>query len=107
MTDQLITPPPELVQLWINEYAINKPGLPEQVYLASRAARWGADQELRACVDQLYEWKIAGHELVAARRGSATLKKNALETYDKLQHLFAGYGNDGPLIRYALEQLDD
>ena len=41
-----ITPPPELVEQWINE-----PGGLSAVHVATQAARWGADQELDACID--------------------------------------------------------
>jgi hypothetical protein len=111
MTNHRLTPPPELVQLWVNEYNLSKRDLPQTVYVATRAAQWGADKELRDCRDQLLEWDMdlckLFEELFEARRGYANLKKCALEAYDKLQHLFIGYGNDGPYIRYALEQLDD
>ena len=48
MTEQqhAITPPPELVEQWINE-----PGGLSAVHVATQAARWGADQELDACID--------------------------------------------------------
>ena len=39
-----ITPPPELVQQWINE----EDGLTAK-HIATQAARWGSDQELEAC----------------------------------------------------------
>ena len=57
MNDQHpITPPPELVQQWIAE--IWHEGTPVQVaqsdlHLATRAAQWGADQELEACCEWL------------------------------------------------------
>ena len=46
-----ITPPPELLQQWAADYWGN-PG--ESIgagekYIATQAARWGADQELEAC----------------------------------------------------------
>jgi hypothetical protein len=51
MTDQQhpITPPPELILQWLEdgpedgEFGISK-------HIATQAARWGADQELEACV---------------------------------------------------------
>jgi len=47
-----ITPPPELVQEWVAE--IWHEGTPVRValsdtHIATRAAQWGADQELEAC----------------------------------------------------------
>ena len=51
MTDSSITPPPELVQQWYNECPeANEASLP---YIATQAARWGADQELEACCEWL------------------------------------------------------
>jgi hypothetical protein len=42
-----LTPPPELVQQWYNECPeANEASL---LYIATQAARWGADQELEAC----------------------------------------------------------
>ena len=55
MTNQQhsITPPPELVDQWIAE--IWHEGTPVRVaasdlHIATQAARWGADQELEACL---------------------------------------------------------
>jgi hypothetical protein len=58
-----ITPPPELVQQWVAE--IWHEGTPVRVslsdeHIATRAAQWGADQELEACLDQLQRWGIQG-----------------------------------------------
>ena len=68
----LITPPPELLQQWATEYWGN-PG--ESIgngekYIATQAARWGADQELNACCTWLSDhgWIAADPELRAARR---------------------------------------
>ena len=47
-TQHPITPPPELVQQWINE----EDGLTAG-HIATQAARWGADQELEACLRHL------------------------------------------------------
>jgi hypothetical protein len=68
-----ITPPPELVQQWVDEKyqystAVDLEGL--QHFLVSKSAQWGADQELEACCEWL---KLEGHEheheaLLAARR---------------------------------------
>ena len=39
MTDHPITPPPELVQQWDSEAVAAE--MPEQLYIATQAARWG------------------------------------------------------------------
>ena len=66
MTD--ITPPPELVQQWDDEGT--EMFRPEyQMHLTSRAAQWGADQELEACCTLLeYNFLADSRELRAARR---------------------------------------
>jgi hypothetical protein len=55
MSNHPITPPPELVKQWIKE--CDNPEEPRwQEYeqdIATRAARWGADQQLEACCEQL------------------------------------------------------
>jgi hypothetical protein len=53
MTDFPITPPPELVKQWVS-LACEYEGDETWIDLATQAARWGADQELKAC----YEWVV-------------------------------------------------
>jgi len=106
-----ITPPPELVQQWCD------PRITGSVYfcsqdLATRAAQWGADQELEACIAWLDKY-IPGYELVADRLRDArrpkppSLKGQALDvlhlSFDR------GYLKEeaADTIRRALEQLDD
>jgi len=108
MTNQQhpITPPPELVEQWIDF----------QEFTA--AARWGADQELKACIEWVsIQLNCTGQEhlvphLRAARRPQPpSLKEQALEALD--MH-FAAIGEGQccqaahkDTIRRALEQLDD
>jgi len=114
-----ITPPPELVQQWVAE--IWHEGTPVRVslsdeHIATRAAQWGADQELEACGEWLDRegWSGESRQLRAARRPKLpNLKEQALEA------LASAPGPDYPsvmtvlnadqhaLIRRALEQLDD
>jgi hypothetical protein len=106
-----ITPPPELVaKLW-REASAGRDDAPigeifkHGVYLAYRA---GADQELEACCEWLDNEIGASdpNDLYAERRPNPpTLKEQALEVFDKLEHLFDGYGDDGEIIRRALEAL--
>ena len=66
MTDQNpITPPPELVQKWFDqaELATNRIHC-----IATRAAQWGADQELEACIDFVRRGPWCSEKLRAARR---------------------------------------
>ena len=61
-----ITPPPELVQQWVDNLA------PEgMLSFATQAARWGADQELEACCEILrgeFNYHHLAEPLRAARR---------------------------------------
>ena len=58
------TPSPKLVGDWLTEAADLRLLTPANLdYLATRAAQWGADQELEACVEQVDE---AGYPSLAA-----------------------------------------
>ena len=105
MTDQHpITPPPELVQQWINE----EDGLTAG-HIATKAASWGSDQELEACCDWLIKhgYDIASPELRTSRRPKPpTLKKQALDALREAESTGCLYVNGrSDLIRKALEQL--
>ena len=72
----IVDPPPELVQKWINEepdiYALN--------HLATRAAQWGADQELEACCEWLHWQNLATHsELIPSLRAARRPKPLSLK----------------------------
>ncbi len=81
-----ITPPPELVREWGRD--ANLSGVPYndehwayEHHIATRAAQWGADQELEACCHLL---RLQGFDVVddlrATRRPKPpSLKKQALE----------------------------
>ncbi len=65
-----ITPPPELVQQW-RAAASNVPatlstdsgGRRDYIdFIATRAAQWGADQELEACCEWLEQQTLCGHQ---------------------------------------------
>jgi hypothetical protein len=112
-----ITPPPELVQQWRNEGY----GLPGTIseYVATRAAQWGADQELEACLSWLTDRERfpVGHEAIedlkADRRPKPpSLKEQALEDLAWVDKNLKGANFFGRCdavhtIRRALEQLDD
>ena len=73
MTENNITPPPELVQQWVDTYCGGKISQSNfHVDLAARAAQWGADQELDACCAWLLEEPLCAsnthRKLRAARR---------------------------------------
>ena len=132
LTDQQhpITPPPELVEEWCDEWyrlkvRINT-GIPE--YVATQAARWGADQELEACSEWLLNsspWTVDPNErpewvqtLKRCRRPKPpSLAEEALTALDEVNEwavenmrqfaihddLVAGVA----AIRYALERLQE
>jgi hypothetical protein len=97
-----ITPPPELVQQWVNDFAPKG-----MMAIATQAARWGADQELEACCEWL---RTYGHTyevgLRADRRPKPpSLKEQALALLnDASDRLDAAHENT---IRRALESLPD
>jgi len=110
-----ITPPPDLIEDWVE---IAKP-LPQRPpnpgELAALAARWGADQELEACCEWLHWQNLATHsELIpslrAARRPKPpSLKEQALAQLDSLHAdlKMHGLGISTDTIRRALEQLPE
>jgi len=116
MTEQNpITPSPELVEQWSLEAEQNHQ--PTVAYslvtaLATRAAQWGADQELEACCEWLVKqgWFSADEheaieELRAARRPQPlSLKQQALEA---ARIELNPEGKNGSLILRALEALPD
>ena len=113
MTNQQhpITPNPEQIYLWQNDWKLSsyEPGITETIYLATQAARWGADQELEACCGWLAQEfpreQTVIRELRAARRPKPpSLKEQALKMLDDVERFTEG---NFYIIRRALEQLDD
>lgn len=108
MTDQHpITPPPELVVQWLEESPEdNELGI--SGYIATQAARWGADQELEACEKYWMTHGISPEGVVrmreARRPKPLSLKEQALEVLKR--SCFVNQ-EDETIIRHALEQLDD
>ena len=119
MTNQHpITPPEELVEEWGQNVRIDYSDMHwgyEQI-LCAMAARWGADEELKAC----RFWVRAnisipeGEELHAVRRPKPpSLKEQALMALEEAAYM----ADDAPpqgicsdqidIIRRALEALDD
>ncbi len=102
-----ITPPPDLVYKWAEDRASLNDLTPLLEYIATRAAQWGADQELDACVKLLeLSDKNTRDFLYSARRPKPpSLKQQALETLKYPKDLWSEAEVD--TIRRALEQLDD
>jgi hypothetical protein len=103
MTNQSLTPPPELVQEWLEELDTSAP---QDVLLA--VVQWGADQELEACLRYAGDNGLSLSRMRAARRPKApSLKEQALTVLD---HTTKGWGLaevDLNTIRRALEALPE
>ncbi len=83
MTDFQYTPPPELVQKWIDDNRDRRGQVPWIGGVAIAAAQWAADQELEACCEwldrRLFE-RDEIRQLRAARRPKPpSLKQQALD----------------------------
>lgn len=115
MTNQHpITPPPELVQQWFKEAQRNNdPAVVSWMQAtATKAAQWGADQELEACCAWLHYTCVEDPddivpELRAARRPEPpSLKEQALYALDEAESSGCLHLNGlGDTIRRALEAL--
>jgi len=102
MTNHPITPPPEMVEEWVRmlEYLPDK-----QVF--SEVAQWGADQELEACVEWIYQHFQCGLEWSKDLRATRRLKLSSLkeQALDELTSAERLYPADWSTIRRALEAL--
>ena len=116
MTDPKLTPPPELVNQWWDEaHQTAKYDEPIGLLVATRAAQWGADCELDACCEYVYErlklTTIAciAQELRAGRRPKPpSLKEQSLALIDLIQGNKKAWDiNDLDVVRLALEALPD
>jgi hypothetical protein len=115
MTNHPITPPPELVEQWVQATESNDcigafpTNFEKRICIA--AARWGADQELEACC----EWMKQGWDDVRADKLRATRRPkpeppSKEEALDELYISFdRGYlkKEAADIIRRALEALPD
>ena len=104
MSNHPITPPPELVQQWLED-GPNEVSASLSEYVATKAARWGADQELEACVDWMrgsltpFMPRQAADQLRTARRPKPPSLKERLSK--------AIIDGDEKEALKLLEQLDD
>ena len=105
-----ITPPPELMQKWIDLINYYSPFWKQQLIV--NAAHWGADQELEACCEWMRDapfglsLNTSACQLRAARRPKPpTLKEQALARLAELESDEPGYGAGIADIRRALEAL--
>jgi hypothetical protein len=110
-----ITPPPELVQRWIGDYygcPVSGELAGVETAIATRAAAWGADQELEACcewLDRNNQWaRVDIDELHDARRPKPlTLNSIALQMLGTIERDAHYLPEITDTIRRALEALPD
>ena len=119
MTEHPITPPPELVQQWIEQGVSRPPSTDYMTWFATQATRWGADMELEACCEWLFkdpathylvgrEVRYLDFELRAFRRPKPpSRKEQALEAVSRLcaSVIHDDLKNDAAIVRRALSEL--
>ena len=103
------TPSPKLVGDWLTEAADLRLLTPANLdYLATRAAQWGADQELDACCAQLEEqgYSVTQYLRAARRPKPLTPAEKALVQYDRFIDMVKDSGcTPAGCIRDALKRL--
>jgi hypothetical protein len=114
MTEHPITPPPELVEQWADEFYSAPIAQGDALLdIATRAAQWGSNQELEACCLWLEKnvgrWEIPLELRDARRPKPPSLKEQALQALAEadLGSTEAEWSQRFDTIRRALEQLDD
>jgi hypothetical protein len=115
MTDQHpITPPPELVDEWYDEWLDADALIHLDQAIAVQAARWGADQQLAEDAEWLDQYALDAPHLKITPVGEAlkramrpkppSLKEQALDELTSAERL---YPADWSTIRCALEALPE
>ncbi len=116
----IITPSPELVQQWFTDWDNTQNDncyrdYESHIYVATRAAQYGADLELEACCALLKQKGVPAWSLLrAARRPRPpSLKEQALQALSEAVKMADDVPPEGicsgqaDIIRRALEQIDD
>ena len=127
MNDHPITPPPELVEQWVDASVLEGAITYDEFNFANLAARWGADQELEACCDHMrdHQWGFVerpdGTKIHRAiylqqsrrpkppslkERALALISDDGLKPGEQLLSVHLELDSI-EIIRRALEQLDD
>ena len=103
-----IIPPLELIQQWLTEfYGTNTVPGEATLNIATRAAQWGADQELEACIAFVRRGPWCSEKLRAARRPKPpSLKEQALALLEPGETRLLNREQQD-IIRRALEKLPD
>jgi len=106
------TPPLLLVQQWVRASPLlhSDTSWAYELFITQQAARWGADQELEACVSYV-DNMISGNKaraLRATRRPKPpSLKEQALAALEPIERYARLSPDVSNVVRRALEQLDD
>jgi hypothetical protein len=79
-------------------------------YIATKAAQWGSDQELQACVNFVYDNELCDPDFYnnlrnARRPKPPSLKEQALAALNVIEDKMLGPTTEEILIRKALEAL--
>ena len=105
-----ITPPPELVEQWF----LSAKAMPVDQWVtdvATKAAQWGADQELEACCTAIDEvpggWADSRHLRHVRRPKPPSLKEQALKALDHICVNHSKATDHEYTIRCALEALPE
>ena len=105
-----ITPPPELVEQWF----LSAKAMPVDQWVtdvATKAAQWGADQELQACCTAIDEvpggWADSRHLRHVRRPKPPSLKEQALKALDHICVNHSKATDHEYTIRCALEALPE
>ena len=110
-TTNFLVPPPELVQKWWDNVPGTFTSLVDETELATQAARWGADQELEACLNWL-DRNCGRSEIPASlqedrRPKPPSLKEQALHELNDVYNRDKIDDSTYDTILAALEALDD
>ena len=110
-TDHPITPPPELLAVWLQKACKHSPHdhSPGMIggFMAYQAARWGADQELNECCHllRLQGFDVVDDLRVARRPKPPTLNSIALQMLGTIERDAHYLPEITDTIRRALEAL--
>jgi len=112
-----ITPPRELMEQWASEKSYDERDWLYEFHIATRAAQWGADQQLAEDAEWLDHNALndvhlgiipMGESLKEAMRPKPlSLKEQALAALNEIEDKMQGPTIQEKLIRRALEALDD
>jgi hypothetical protein len=105
-----ITPSPELVQQWREQAPrCRDGGIAREDWLMTRAAQWGADQELDACCEWIPKWTPWDADQLRAHRRPQppSLKEQALLAIDTAVADYRIAADVADVVCRALEQLPD